>query len=290
MTIIRIGTRKSPLALAQAGMIREQLIAARPGLEIELVHITTSGDNFIDQPLAEIGGKGLFTKEIEDALLDGSIDIAAHSAKDMLTVLPNGLTIGCMPEREDVRDVLIGAASFAELPKGTTFGTASLRRSAQALMQRPDLKIVSIRGNVQTRIDKVTRGEMGATLLALAGLKRLGLHIGTPLPVSDFLPAVGQGALGIECREGDTKILDLLKPLSHRETEIAVACERAFLRAIDGSCRMPIAGYATVENNTIQFEALLTEPDGSNPRRVTMSGNVAEAEAIGAAAGDKLKR
>jgi len=286
---IRIGTRKSPLALAQADAIRRQMMSARPGLEVELVHITTSGDTFIDQPLTDIGGKGLFTKEIEDALLEGSIDLAVHSVKDMQTVLPEGLIIGCCPKREDVRDVLIGADSMAALPKGASFGTSSLRRSAQALIERPDLKIVPIRGNVQTRIAKIEKQEIGATLLAVAGLKRLGLSLGTPLPMSQFLPAVGQGALGIECRDGDTKMLDLLKPLSHRETEIAITCERAFLAAVGGSCRMPIAGYATVEDNTISFEGLLVDPDGKNPKRVAMKGPVEKAEDLGKTAGEKIK-
>jgi len=287
---LRIGTRKSPLALAQADNIRRQLMSAWPGLEVELVHITTSGDMFIDQPLTDIGGKGLFTKEIEDALLDESIDLAVHSVKDMQTVLPDGLIIGCCPKREDTRDVLIGADSMAALPKGASFGTSSLRRSAQALIQRPDLKIVPIRGNVQTRIAKIEKQEIGATLLAMAGLHRLGLSLGTPLPISQFLPAVGQGALGIECRESDTKMLDLLKPLSHRETEIAVVCERAFLASVGGSCRMPIAGYATVENNTLSFEGLLVDPDGKNPKRVTMQGTAQEAAELGHTAGEKIKR
>jgi hydroxymethylbilane synthase len=286
---IRIGTRKSALALAQAGNVRRQLMTAWPGLTVELVHIVTSGDMFIDQPLANIGGKGLFTKEIEDALLDGSIDLAVHSVKDMQTVLPDGLILGCMPKREDPRDVLIGADSMEALPHGATFGTSSLRRSAQALMQRPDLKIVSIRGNVQTRIAKIEKQEIGATLLAIAGLNRLGLTLGTPLPISQFLPAVGQGALGLECREGDTKILSLLKPLSHRDTEIAVTCERAFLRAVDGSCRMPIAGYATVENDSVYFEGLIVDANGTNPKRVTMKDSASDAAKLGQAAGEKIR-
>jgi hydroxymethylbilane synthase len=289
MNTIKIGTRKSALALAQAGTIRHMLMAAWPEMKVELVHIMTSGDMFIDQPLADVGGKGLFTKEIEDALLDGSIDLAVHSVKDMQTILPEGLILGCSPKREDPRDVLIGADSMAALPKGAIFGTSSLRRSAQALMQRPDLKVVSIRGNVQTRIGKVEKREVDATLLAIAGLNRLGLSLGTKLPLSEFLPAVGQGALGIECRKNDSKMLDLLKPLSHRDTEIAVACERAFLRAVDGSCRMPIAGYATVENDTVYFEGLLVEPNGKNPKRVKMEGAARDAAAIGEEAGRKIK-
>lgn len=291
---IRIGTRKSALALAQAGDIRQRLLAAWPALreeDIALVHITTSGDRFTDQPLADIGGKGLFTKEIEDALLDGSIDLAVHSIKDMQTVLPEGLIIGCVPEREDPRDTLIGATSLAGLPKNATFGTSSLRRSAQALMQRPDLMIVPLRGNVETRLAKLQSGLIRATMLAQAGLNRLGLKDidAATLPISDFLPAVGQGAVGVECRENDTRMRDLLAPLSHAPTEIAVRCERAFLRAVDGSCRMPIAGYAAVSGGNLQFDGLLIDPDGSRPRRVTLNGKSADAESIGLAAGKKIK-
>lgn len=291
---IRIGTRKSALALAQARNICQRLLAAWPALreeDIALVHITTSGDRFTDQPLTDIGGKGLFTKEIEDALLDGSIDLAVHSVKDMQTVLPEGLIIGCMPEREDPRDVLIGAASLAGLPKNATFGTSSLRRSAQALMQRPDLTIVPLRGNVETRLAKLQSGLIRATMLAQAGLNRLGLKDihAAALPISDFLPAVGQGAVGIECRVEDSRMRDLLAPLSHAPTETAVRCERAFLRAVDGSCRMPIAGYAAVTGGSLQFDGLLIDPDGSRPRRVTLKGGIADAESIGLAAGKKIK-
>lgn len=284
---IRIGTRKSPLALAQAGHMRDRLMAVHPGLEAELVHIITSGDRFVG-PLADAGGKGLFTKEIEEALLKGEIDLAVHSAKDMPTVLPDGLVIGCMPEREDACDVLVSVPSLAVLPKGATFGTSSLRRAAQVLMHRPDLQIVPLRGNVETRLKKVESGEVAATLLAMAGLKRLGIAVGVKVGVDEILPAVGQGALILECRANDKRILELLAPLSHKPTEMAVICERAFLRALDGSCRTPIAGYATVEKNEIRFTGLLIAPDGSNPRRIQAEGT--DAETLGREAGEKLRR
>lgn len=286
---IRIGTRKSPLALAQANEVRRLLLAARPEISVELVPIVTSGDAFADKPLADIGGKGLFTKEIEEALFKGNADIAVHSVKDMQTVLPDGLVIGCCLKREDARDVLIGAVSFDAIPKGASFGTSSLRRAAQALMKRPDLKIVPLRGNIDTRLRKVEQGEIGATLLAVAGLKRLGMKIPpSVLPVSEFLPAVGQGAIAIECRQGDEKIRELLAPLSHPETEAAVACERAFLRALDGSCRTPIAGYATIKNGRIDFQGLLAAPDGNKHWRITKQGQVTDAESLGEAAGKEL--
>lgn len=265
------------------------LLAAWPELAVEMVHIITSGDRFTDRPLADIGGKGLFTKEIEETLLAGDIDIAVHSVKDMETTLPDKLAIGCMPAREDARDVLIGAASLADIPQKATFGTASLRRAAQMLIKRPDLKIVPLRGNVQTRLKKIEEGEIQATLLAKAGLNRLGLETGTVLPVAEFIPAAGQGALGIECRADDTHIHDLLAPLKHADTEAAVACERAFLRTLDGSCRTPIAGHATVKDNVIHFTGLLAAPDGSRHQTVSMKGVAGDAESLGLSAGKELK-
>lgn len=292
MTLIKIGTRKSPLALAQAGQMRDRLLTLHPSLSVEMVHITTSGDTFTDRPLADIGGKGLFTKEIEEALLDKTIDMAVHSVKDMQTVLPDGLTIGCIPEREDPRDVLISksAARLSDIPKGGTFGTSSLRRASQVLMLRPDIKIVPLRGNVHTRLAKVAQDEMDATMLAMAGMNRLGITAGTPIETSDFLPAVGQGAIAIECRAGDSKILGLLAPLNHEATEAAVTCERAFLRALDGSCRTPIAGLATVSGNIIQFNGLLTEPDGKNSRRISQKASLTDAENMGKSAGEAIRR
>ena len=289
---IKIGTRKSPLALAQAEEVRAKLAQAWPQHEITVVPMMTSGDTFLDQPLSEIGGKGLFTKEIEDALLDARIDIAVHSIKDMQTVLPDGLTLGCVLEREDPRDVLVGEGvhSLRDIPQGATFGTSSLRRSAQLLMVRPDIKIVPLRGNVQTRLSKIEKGEIQFTMLARAGLNRLGLWDvpGVALDTKLFLPAVAQGAIGIECRENDIAVLELLAPLADLETEAAILCERAFLQAMDGSCRTPIAGYATVDGDGIFFSGLIVRPDGSAHYTIETSGFAKDAESLGAAAGEAL--
>ena len=292
MTTVKIGTRKSALALAQANEVQNKLLEAWPDLNVQIVPMMTSGDTFLDQPLADIGGKGLFTKEIEDALLDGRIDIAVHSIKDMQTVLPDGLTLGCVLEREDPRDVLVGrhVHSLDDIPRGATFGTSSLRRSSQVLMRRPDLKIVPLRGNVQTRIAKVESGEVNYTMLARAGLNRLGLFdvSGVTLSTDEFLPAVAQGAIGIECREGDSVVLDLLAPLADEDSEMAVLCERAFLQALDGSCRTPVAGYATVDGNNLQFHGLIVKPDGSAHFSVNKMGLVQDAHSIGIEAGKEL--
>lgn len=289
---VKIGTRKSPLALAQAEEVKQKLEEAWPALSVTLVPMMTSGDKFLDQPLADIGGKGLFTKEMEDALLAGTIDMAVHSVKDMQTVLPDGLTLGCVLEREDPRDVLIGhqVHSLADIPESAIFGTSSLRRSAQLLMKRPDIKIVPLRGNVQTRLSKIASGEVQFTMLARAGLNRLGLWDvpGVELPVDEFLPAVAQGAIGIECREGDEKMQELLSSLADRESEMAVLCERAFLQAMDGSCRTPIAGYASVEGDTLYFRGLLLSPDGRMHHTIEERGDLDDAESLGIHAGEAL--
>ena len=292
MTLLRLGTRKSPLALAQAEEVRAKLQLAWPELSVEIVTMTTSGDRFLGQPLAEIGGKGLFTKELEEALLDGRIDIAVHSMKDVPTMLPDGLMIGCMLAREDARDVLIckTAATLAELPQGASFGTSSLRRAAQVLMRRPDIRIVPLRGNVQTRLQKIEQGEMAATMLARAGLNRLGLH-NIPahnIEISEQLPAIAQGAVGVECRAGDARVCEFLSALSCKKTEIAVRCERAFLRVLDGSCRTPIAGYAHLEGQELHFRGLIAEPNGSLHRSVAMQGDSANPEILGENAGHAL--
>lgn len=292
LPIIRIGTRKSPLALAQAGLVADRLRAAWPELQAELVTFTTSGDTFLDQPLTEIGGKGLFTKEIEEALLDGGIHIAVHSMKDMPTRLPDGLITGAMLEREDPRDVLIGSGitSLASLPQGAVFGTSSLRRAAQVKMKRPDIQIVPLRGNVQTRLDKLFGGQAHATMLARAGLNRLGLQVaeGTELPVEEFIPAIGQGAIGIECRELDARIREYLAALAHMPTELAVNCERAFLDVMDGSCRTPIAGHAHIDKGELHFSGLIARPDGTASHEVTLSGSPMDADALGRQAGEEL--
>lgn len=293
--ILRLGTRGSPLALTQAGMVRDALARAH-GLQpdrIELVTIRTSGDRIQDRPLADAGGKGLFTKEIEEALLAGAIDLAVHSSKDMPTVLPEGLVISAFLEREDPRDVFISrkAKSIEELPRGATIGTASLRRQALALRLRADLKVVPLRGNVETRLRKLDEGAADATLLALAGLKRLGLADAATavLDVDDFLPAVGQGAIAIETRDDDARTRNLLTPINHAATASALVAERAFLAVLDGSCRTPIAGHATISGGGLRFRGMILKPDGSEAFETTRTGSVGAAERIGAAGGRELR-
>ncbi|MBN8530744.1 MAG: hydroxymethylbilane synthase [Alphaproteobacteria bacterium] len=291
-TLLRIGTRKSPLALRQAEMVKDVLLAAAPGLSVEIIAMTTSGDQAKDTPLADIGGKGLFTKEIEEALLEHRVDIAVHSMKDMPTVLPEGLAMPALLPREDARDAFISPrhASLAALPEGAVVGTSSLRRQALLLHRRPDLKVIPFRGNVETRLRKLADGQAEATLLACAGLKRLGLekHISSPLSVEEMLPAVAQGAIGIEARLADADLMAFLRALSHTPTETCVAAERAALKVLDGNCRTPIAAHATLQGETLQLTALLASPDGAWLERVERSGPAANAEAIGSAAGEAL--
>ena len=293
---LRIGSRGSPLALVQARTVRARL-AATLGVDeaaIELVIIRTSGDAIQDRPLAEVGGKGLFTKEIEEALLDNRIDLAVHSAKDMPTVLPAGLILTACLEREDPRDVFISrkAPSLAELPQGATLGTASLRRQAIAKRARGDLRVVPLRGNVETRLRKLDAGEMDATILALAGMKRLGLtqHATKIMSAEEFLPAVAQGAIGIETRADDARTRDLLARIDHADTSTAIACERAFLAVLDGSCKTPIGGHADISGDTIHFRGLLAHPDGNPSCEHRTHGPRAEAIEIGAEAGRAIKR
>jgi hydroxymethylbilane synthase len=293
--LLRIGTRGSPLALAQAHETARRLGAAH-GVDparFAIVVLKTSGDMIQDRPLSEAGGKGLFTKELEQALLDKTIDIAVHSSKDMATVLPPGLVIAAFLEREDPRDALISprAATLADLPQGAVVGTASLRRQAMVKRLRPDLKTVLFRGNVETRIRKIAEGQADATLLALAGLRRLGLEAQATriLSVDEFLPAVGQGAICIETREADSTTRALVEAIGHRDTAIAVTLERAFLAVLDGSCRTPIAGHATVAGDRIAFRGMILTPDGSQAHETTRSGAVSQAEALGRSAGEELK-
>jgi len=293
--ILRLGTRGSPLALTQARMVREALAKAH-GLDperIALEVIRTSGDRIQDRPLAEVGGKGLFTKEIEEALTAGAIDLAVHSSKDMPTVLPVGLVLSAFMEREDPRDVFISrkARSIAELPRGATVGTASLRRQAMVKRQRPDLAIVPLRGNVETRLRKLDEGVADATLLALAGLKRLGLADAATavLDIDEFLPAVGQGAIGIETRADDSRTREMLGAINHADTFSALAAERAFLAVLDGSCRTPIGGHATVSGGRLRFCGMIVKPDGSESFEATREGDVRDAEKLGADAGGELK-
>ncbi len=295
---LRIGTRGSPLALVQARTVRAQLTATL-GLNnneeaIELVIIRTSGDAIQDRPLADLGGKGLFTKEIEDALLDGRIDLAVHSAKDMPTVLPAGLMLAACIEREDPRDVFISrkAGSLADLRQGATLGTASLRRQAIAKRARGDLGVVPLRGNVETRLRKLDDGDVDATILALAGLKRLGLadRATRIMSTEEFLPAVGQGAIGIEARENDTCTREMLARIDHADTSTALACERAFLAELDGSCKTPIGGYAVISGDTIYFSGLLAHPDGDPSYDHNVRGPRTDAVKMGAEAGRTIKR
>jgi hydroxymethylbilane synthase len=295
---LRIGTRGSPLALAQAEMVKALLIAAHAGLSaetVEIVPIKTTGDKVLDRTLSEIGGKGLFTKEIEEALIDGRVDLAVHSMKDMPTLLPPGLIIAALLEREDPRDVLISpvAKSLADLPRGAVVGTASLRRQAQLLALRPDLKVQPLRGNVGTRLDKLARGEAAATFLALAGLKRLGKAdvVTAILSTEEMLPAVAQGAIGIEVREDDARVRPLVEALDHEPTAIAVTAERACLAELDGSCRTPIAAHAEIKGTTLSLRGLIAQPDGSKSHQAADSGKAtrADAAALGRAVGARLK-
>lgn len=298
MTPLRIGTRGSPLALAQAHETRDRLMAAHPELSgpgaILLEIIKTTGDKVLDRALAEVGGKGLFTKEIDEAMLEGRIDIAVHSMKDVPTWLPDGIVLPCMLEREDVRDVFISpkAGSLADLPEGAVVGSASLRRQAQILHRRPDLKVITFRGNVQTRLKKLEEGTVDATLLALAGLHRLGLaRVATSIiPVTEMLPAVAQGAIGITCRAGDERAHRLLAPLGHPATFVRVVAERALLEVLDGSCRTPIAALAELDAGRLTLKGLVARPDGSEVLEASRSGAESDAEALGRDAGEDLKR
>jgi hydroxymethylbilane synthase len=292
---LRIGTRGSVLALAQAHQVRALLAAAHgvPEAEIAVEIIKTSGDMIQDRPLSEAGGKGLFTKEIEEQLLSGAIDLAVHSSKDMPTILPEGLGLTAFLEREDVREAFIGheAKRLADLPKGAVFGSSSLRRQAQLKRERPDLDIVMFRGNVQTRLGKVNSGQVTGTLLALAGLRRLGIaDVATEIIEADrFLPAVGQGAIGIESRLDDTRTRELLAAINHPATATALHAERAFLHVLDGSCRTPIAGLARIEGDRVSFTGEVLRPDGSESHTVSRSGTIADAVRIGRKAGEELK-
>ncbi|MCF8482046.1 MAG: hydroxymethylbilane synthase [Rhodospirillum sp.] len=295
---LRIGTRGSPLALAQAHQVRDLLIATHPVLSepdaVRVDVIKTTGDLVLDKPLSEIGGKGLFTKELDEAMLDGRIDIAVHSMKDVATVLPPGIILPCMLEREDPRDVFIGrnGVALAKLPRGSVVGTASLRRGAQVLAARPDVSVVPFRGNVQTRLAKLERGEAAGTLLALAGLNRLGMaHVATTIFDTEvMLPAVAQGAVGVTCREDDRQVQAWLSPLDHRETAVCVTMERAFLARLDGSCRTPIAGLARLDSSGewMSFRGMIIRPDGKVVHETTREGPIADGVAMGDDAGFEL--
>jgi hydroxymethylbilane synthase len=293
-TLFTLGTRGSPLALMQANQARQRLAEAH-GWEIERIAlkvIRTSGDAIQDRPLAEAGGRGLFTKEIDAALLAGAIDAAAHSAKDLPSIMPDGVVIAAYLPREDVRDALVSALAdtIEGLPLGATFGAASLRRQAQALRLRPDLKPVLLRGNVETRLNKAESGGVGATLLALAGLKRLGLghRARAVLDIDRFLPAPGQGAIAITARAGDTRVLEALKAISDAETWVTLTAERAFLAELEGSCRTPIAGLARLDAGRLRLTGEVLRPDGSERFDVAAEGAPADAERLGREAGRDL--
>jgi hydroxymethylbilane synthase len=295
-TPLRIGTRGSPLALAQAHEVQARLAAAHPDLArpraIDIVVIKTTGDMVLDRTLAAIGGKGLFTKEIDEAQLEGRIDIAVHSMKDVPTVLPDGIVLPCILEREDTRDAFLSlkAKRLADLPAGAVVGTASLRRGAQILYRRPDLKVEPLRGNVQTRMRKLEEGVVDATLLAMAGLRRLGLadRVSSSLEPEEMLPAVAQGAIGITCRAGDAVSHHWLAPLDHADSHLRVLAERAFLTVLDGSCRTPIGGLAELAGDRLTFRGLVIRPDGSQAHEIRLEGRRPDAVAMGRAAGEDL--
>ena len=289
-----VGTRGSPLALWQATHVRDRLIVAwdLDGAEVGLRSITTSGDRLNDRALRDFGGKGLFTKEIDEALLNGGIDFAVHSMKDLPTQLPHGIITGAVLERGDVRDAYISskADSITSLPEGAVVGTSSLRRQAQVRRIRPDLEVVDLRGNVETRLAKLDRGLVDATLLSFAGLKRLGLahHATSIMPTEEMLPAVAQGAIGVVCRVDDTETRRLLQALDDHFSAAAVACERAFLAELDGSCRTPIAGLAEITAGVLGIRGLVIKPDGTECHEVTLSAEVADALSLGRSAGKDL--
>ena len=295
MSLLKIGTRGSPLALYQANETRDRLVAAH-GLakdDIEIVVITTTGDRVRDRPLAEIGGKGLFTKELEEALFDGSIHMAVHSMKDMPAVLPDGLMMAAILPREDVRDAFISlmANSLEALPHSAILGSSSVRRSAQALRLRPDLKPVQFRGNVETRLRKLGEGVAQATFLACAGLHRLGMadKITMAMPIEVMLPAVAQGAIGIEVRQDDERTRSLLAAINDKASETTVTCERAFLAALDGSCRTPLAGHAQLRDGTLHFRGHALTLDGVHCFETTRTGPASDAARMGADAGAEVK-
>ena len=289
---VRIATRKSPLALWQAEHVAAALRAAHPGLAVELVGMSTQGDKILDTPLAKIGGKGLFVKELEQGLLEGRADIAVHSMKDVPVDLPDGLHVATVMAREDPRDALVSdrVDAVAELPAGARVGTSSLRRQCQLTERRRDLEIAPLRGNVNTRLRRLDQGEFAAIILAAAGLKRLGLEarIRTLLSIEESLPAIGQGAIGIECRVDDVAINTLLAPLHHAETSACVEAERALNRRLHGGCQVPIAGHATLRNGYITLRGLVGEPDGSRVLRDEVRGAAAGASALGEALAGRL--
>lgn len=291
-TTLRMGSRGSPLALAQSREVTAALEAAHPGLRVNLTVIRTSGDRIQDVPLATVGGKGLFVKEIEEALLTGRIEVAVHSMKDLPALLPPGLTLGAITAREEGGDVLVAreAPSLDALPPGARVGTSSLRRQAQLLHRRPDLCMVPLRGNVDTRLRRLTEGTFDAIVVAAAGLKRLGVRPARaiPLPLDVSLPAPGQGALGLEIREADRATAAVVAVLEDGASRIAVTAERAFLRRLGGSCNVPIAAYGTVRGDLLTLTGLVASLDGKALVRDTLTGAALEAEPLGTALAERL--
>jgi len=288
---LRIGTRASQLALWQANWVKSELEKRYPGMEVSLTKIKTIGDKILDVPLAQVGGKGLFVKEIEEAMLRGEIDIAVHSMKDVPTEFPEGLGLHCITEREDPRDAVISRnLKFADLPQGARIGTSALRRQAQLLKQRPDLEMVVIRGNVETRIRKLEDEKLDAVILAAAGLKRLGFtgQVAEYLDVELSIPAIGQGALGIECRLADPVITETIAFFNHPATSFAVRAERALLKRCQGGCQVPIAAHGTVSGNELRLVGLIASVDGSRSVRGEISGPAEKCEQLGADLADRL--
>ncbi|MFA7386395.1 MAG: hydroxymethylbilane synthase [Thiohalobacteraceae bacterium] len=282
---LRIATRKSALALWQAEHVRAGLQLHHPGLQVELVTMTTRGDQILDSPLAKVGGKGLFVKELEQALLEGRADIAVHSMKDVPVDLPDGLGLAVVLEREDPRDAFVSNqyVELEDLPQGARVGTSSLRRQCQLRAVRPDLLIGDLRGNVNTRLEKLDRGEFDAIILACAGLKRLGFvdRIREELGAAVILPAIGQGAIGIECRADDAATRALIQPLAHQDTTTRLRAERALNRRLSGGCQVPIAGYAELDHGVIVLRGLVGRPDGSELVQGVISGRPEDAEELG---------
>jgi len=290
---MRIGTRASALALWQAEWVKSELEKRYPDMQVTLTKIKTQGDKILDVPLAMVGGKGLFVKEIEEAMLRGEIDIAVHSMKDVPTIFPDGLALRCITEREDVRDIVIlrpGISTWLDLPQGARIGTSALRRKAQLLHLRPDLQMIDIRGNVQTRIKKLTEENLDAVILAAAGMHRLGFtsQIGEYLPVDVSIPAIGQGALGIESRIDDEETNALIDFFNHPETDWAVRAERAFLKKLEGGCQVPIACHGTVAGDTLTLTGFVSDVEGVQCLKKTVTGSVFKAEELGTSLGDDL--
>jgi hydroxymethylbilane synthase len=292
-SVLRIGTRASQLALWQANWVKSELEKRHPGLEVTLVKIKTQGDKILDVPLAMVGGKGLFVKELQEAMLRGETDVAVHSMKDVPTYFPEGLGLRCITEREDCRDIVIlrpGVSHWRDLPQGARVGTSALRRKAQLLHLRPDLQMIDIRGNVETRIRKLTEDNLDAVILAAAGMKRLGFEkqISEYLPVEVSIPAIGQGALGLESRIDDAEVNSMIDFFNHPATAWAVRGERAFLKRLEGGCQVPIACHGTVSGDQLTLTGFVSDCDGVECLKKTISGPVADCEALGTSLADDL--